>query len=83
MSYDTFANAIPTMTYDEQINLLSMLIDAVKKGIHSNLEKTTEAKDHRSSYPEGYFDLFGSCDDDSFVEPEELSWELEAKKEFF
>ena len=81
MSYDSVASAIPSMTYDEQINLLSILIDAVKKGIHSIPEKKSEAKDHRDSYPEGYFDLFGSCDDDSFVEPEELSWELEKKKE--
>lgn len=83
MSYDAIANAIPTMTYEEQVNLLSALIDAVKKGIHSNAEKKSETKDHRDSYPEGYFDLFGSCDDDSFVEPEELAWELEDKKEFF
>lgn len=82
MSYDAIANAIPTMTYEEQVNLLSVLIDAVKKGIHSNAEKKSEAKDHRDSYPEGYFDLFGS-DPDYPEEPEELAWELEGKKEFF
>ena len=82
MSYDSVASAIPSMTYDEQINLLSILIDAVKKGIHSIPEKKSEAKDHRDSYPEGYFDLFGS-DPDYPEEPEELSWELEEKKEFF
>ena len=81
MSYDAFANAIPTMTYDEQINLISMLIDAVKKGIHSNSEKTTEVKDHRSSYPEGYFDLFGS-DPTFFEEPEELPIELDGEVNF-
>jgi len=80
MSYDSVASAIPSMTYDEQINLLSILIDAVKKGIHSIPEKKSEAKDHRDSYPEGYFDLFGS-DPDYPEEPEELSWELEEKKE--
>ena len=28
--------------------------------------------DIRSSYSEGFFDLFGSCDDDSFVEPKDM-----------
>lgn len=83
MSYDTFANAIPTMTYEEQVDLLSALIDAVKKGIHRKPAEKSEPEDYSSSYQEGYFDLFGSCDDDSFVEPDELSWELESEKEFF
>ena len=30
MSYDSFAEAIPAMTYEEQINLLEVLINAVK-----------------------------------------------------
>lgn len=79
MSYDSFAEAIPTMTYEEQINLLSVLINAVKCG----LNKSSPKKEQKSSYPEGYFSLFGSCSDESFVEPEELSWELDSKKEFF
>ena len=44
MSYDSFANAVPTMTYEEQVNLLSVLIDAVKKGIHSNSEKNNVSR---------------------------------------
>lgn len=79
MSYDSFAEAIPTMTYEEQINLLAVLINAVKCG----LNKSTKKNEQKSSYPEGYFSLFGSCSDESFVEPEELSWELDSKKEFF
>ena len=82
MSYDTFVNAIPTMTYEEQVDLLSVLIDAVKKGIHRKPAEKSEPEDYTSSYPEGYFDLFGS-DPDYPEAPEELSWELESKKEFF
>ena len=78
MSYDSFAEAIPTMTYEEQINLLEVLVNAVKCG----LNKSAQKKEQKSSYPEGYFSLFGSCNDDSFVAPEELSWELDSKREF-
>ena len=83
MSYNTFAEAIPTMTYEEQLDLISALVEAVKHGIHRSSAATTESKDHTNSYPKGYFDLFGSVDDPSFVEPPELSWDLESKKEFF
>lgn len=84
MSYETFAEAIPTMTYEEQVNLLSVLVDAIKSHIPGKKSESIVKKtDCTDSYPKGYFDLFGSIDDPSFVEPEELSWELEAKKEFF
>ena len=74
MSYDSFAEAIPTMTYEEQINLLEVLINAVKCG----LNKSNQKNEQKSSYPEGYFSLFGSCKDDSFVVPEEIPWELDS-----
>ena len=36
-------------------------------------EKQKEAvNDSRNSYHKGFFDLFGCCDDDSFVEPEDM-----------
>ena len=81
MSYDSFANAVPTMTYEEQVNLLSVRIDAVKKGIPSNSVEKPELKDHRNSYPEGYFDLFGS-DPTFFEEPEELPVGLDGEVNF-
>ena len=83
MSYDAIANAIPTMTYEEQLNLLTTLVEAIKA--HISNKQTTESQkktDYTDTYPPGYFDLFGS--DPSYPEePEELSWELESKKEFF
>ena len=82
MSYNTFAEAIPTMTYEEQLDLISALVEAVKHGIHRSSAATTETNDHTDSYPNGYFDLFAS-DPDYPEEPAELSWDLESKKEFF
>ena len=84
MPYDAIERAIPTMSYEEQISLLSVLMEALKSRI-SNLQSQISQKkvDYTDSYPKGYFDLFGSINDPSFVEPEELSWELESKKEFF
>ena len=82
MSYDSVAKAIPMMSYEEQINLLSVLVEAVKSGINKATSAKKQEKDFTDSYPKGYFDLFGS-DPDYPEEPEELSWDLEAKKEFF
>ena len=79
MSYEAFAEAIPTMTYEEQINLISLLIEAVKFRNNNESSKETNLK----TYPDGYFSLFGSINDDSFVEPEEIKWELDSKREFF
>ena len=84
MSYDAIADAIPAMTYEEQLNLLTTLVEAIKAHIPNKQTTVSHKKtDYTDSYPPGYFDLFGSIDDSSFVEPEELSWELESKKEFF
>jgi len=33
------------------------------------------------SWPEGYFDLFGSVDDDSFERPEQEPWSSNSKRE--
>ncbi len=84
MSYDSLAKAIPKMTYEEQINLMAILVEAIKSRLPTPQSSSDNKKtDHTDSYPVGYFDLFGSIDDPSFVEPEELPVELEAKKAFF
>ncbi len=80
MSYESIANAIPNMTYEEQVNLMEVLVNAIKSGIS---RKKTAKKDCKSSYPKGYFDLFGSLDDPTFVEPEELPIELDGKEAIF
>lgn len=87
MSYEAMTKEISTLTYEEQVNLLSVLVDAIKSHIPGKKTKTVESmekkKDFSDMYPKGYFDLFGSINDPTFVEPEELPWELEANKEFF
>lgn len=84
MSYEAMTKEISTLTYEEQVNLLSVLVDAIKSHISGKKTKTVEKKkDFSDTYPKGYFDLFGSINDPTFVEPEELPWELEANKEFF
>ena len=79
-SYDAIADAIPAMTYEEQLNLLTTLVEAIKAHIPNKQTSVSQKKtDYTDSYPPGYFDLFGS--DPSYPEePEELSWELESKK---
>ena len=83
MSYDAIADAIPAMTYEEQLNLLTTLVEAIKTHIPNKQTTASQKKtDYTDSYPPGYFDLFGSVP--SYPEePEELSWKLESKKEFF
>lgn len=84
MPYEAMVREVSTMSYDEQINLLSVLMEALKSRVSSLQSQISQKKmDYTDSYPKGYFDLFGSINDPSFVEPEELSWELESKKEFF
>lgn len=83
MSYEAMAKEISALTYEEQVNLLSVLVDAIKSHIPSKkTEKTAKKTDFSDTYPKGYFDLFGS-DPTYPEEPKELSWELESKKEFF
>lgn len=82
MSYETIANAIPTMTYEEQVNLMEVLVNAIKTGISRKKTAKTVKKDCRSSYPKGYFDLFGS-DPTFFEEPEELPIELDGNEAIF
>ena len=82
MSYETIANAIPTMTYEEQVNLMEVLVNAIKAGISRKKTAKTVKKDCKNSYPKGYFDLFGSIDDPTFVEPEELPLSLDKMESF-
>lgn len=82
MSYDSIASAIPTMTYEEQVNLMEVLVNAIKSGISRKRTAKTAKKNYKSSYPKGYFDLFGSLDDPTFVEPEELPIELDGNEAF-
>lgn len=68
MPFDVCVKTIPTLTYDEQLSLIALLVSSLQA---SRTQQADEKKDCRSSYPEGYFDLFGSIDDPTFVEPDD------------
>ena len=36
-------------------------------------------KEH-NGWPPGFFNLYGACDDDTFVVPPEIPWELDAPR---
>lgn len=60
MPYDFCVKTIPTLTYDEQLSLMAVLVASLQV---SRPRQVTEKKDCRNSYPEGYFNLFGSAPD--------------------
>ena len=37
-------------------------------------------RDTNGLWPHGFFDLYGVCDDDTFVEPPEIPWEFDAPR---
>ncbi len=81
MSYDAVANAISTMSYEEQVSLMELLIESIKHALPKKENKAEKKKDFTDSYPEGYFDLFGS--DPTFPEePEEVPIELDSVEIF-
>ena len=83
MPYAMMVEEAKKLSYEEQLGLIQVLVDALKANARNNASKEEAKKDCSDTYPEGYFDLFGSIDDQTFVEPEELPWELDAKREFF
>ena len=82
MPYEAYIKKIPTMTYEEQLDLMTALLEAIKTHAYRDAP-APEKKDCRDSYPEGYFDLFGSDPSFDIEEPEEIPWELDTKREFF
>lgn len=82
MSYDAIVNTIPTMTYEELLKLKSVLSDAINARISRKAASAAKKTDFTDTYPKGYFDLFGSIDDPTFVEPEDIPMELDKIEEF-
>ncbi len=77
MGYDSVAKAIPELSYEEQVSLMELLMASIKKALVNRNNETENKTDYTDSYPKGYFDLFGSIDDPTFVEPTELPIELD------
>ena len=70
MSYQAILNETKNLSYEEQLSLISYLANLLKS---KNEEKQAETKvNYKNLYPEGYFDLFGSIADETFVEPEDI-----------
>lgn len=68
--------------YIDQILYMELKAKAKEKGVSTSSYVNGVLKEHiDDDWPEGYFDLFGSVDDDSFEVPEELPWSLDAKRE--
>ena len=83
MPYEMIAKEVRTLTYEEQLNLMAILVEAMKAAKNKSQPIHSEnKKNYRDSYPEGYFDLFGSIDDPTFVEPEDISADLDEMPEF-
>lgn len=62
MPYETYAKGIATLTYEEQLDLMELLISAIRKS--EKEQSVQQAEDNFiNSYPNGYFDLFGSNPD--------------------
>ena len=68
MSYDAIADAIPAMTYEEQLNLLTTLVEAIKAHIPNKQTTVSQKKtDYTDSYPPGYFERGYDLDSCSFA----------------
>ena len=82
MGYDSVAKAIPNLSYEEQVNLMELLMESIKKALLNRNNESENKTDFTDTYPNGYFDLFGS--DPTFPEePKELPLELDSLKEIF
>lgn len=82
MGYDSVAKAIPNLSYEEQVNLMELLMESIKKALLNRNNESENKTDFTDTYPKGYFDLFGS--DPTFPEePKELPLELDSLKEIF
>lgn len=79
MSYEAMVKTIPTLTYDEQVNLMSIILNSLKNHKFAD----NKANDFSNEYPEGFFDLFGSDPNYAVSEPEELDFSMDAKREAF
>ena len=82
MSYDAMAKEVSSLTYEEQVNLMEILMESIKKALLKRNETSAKKTDFTDSYPKGYFDLFGSINDPTFCEPEEVPLELDKMENF-
>ena len=81
MSYDAMAKEVSNLTYEEQVNLMELLMESIKKALLKRNDTSSKKMDFTDSYPKGYFELFGS--DPTYPdEPEEVPLELDKVESF-
>lgn len=81
MSYDAMAKEVSNLTYEEQVNLMELLMESIKKALLKRNDTSSTKMDFTDSYPKGYFELFGS--DPTYPdEPEEVPLELDKVESF-
>lgn len=83
MSYEALAKEAISLSLSEQINLMALLANSIQSKNQNEAITGNSKKDFRDTYPEGFFDLFGSLSDIDFEEPEEIPIEYDAKREEF
>ncbi len=72
MPYEAMVREVKTLSYDEQLNLMAVLVEAMKAAMHNTVSVSSVPKqDYSDTYPPGYFKLFGS-DPTFFDEPEDI-----------
>ncbi len=79
MSYELIAESVKNLSYEEKVDLLSVIVMLLKE--HSS--SSDIAVNHKAEYPIDFFDNFGSDPEFNIKEPEELSWDLDSKREVF
>lgn len=77
MAYDAIVEEAKSLSFDERASLVAILASTLVGRKGGGKE---DVHDCRSTYPKGFWDLFG-CDPDFFDEPEELPWKLDAPRE--
>lgn len=71
--------------YLEDPMMESLRQDASRDGKTLSKFVASVLKDHANNnlWPRGFFNLYGACDDETFVEPPEIPWELDAPRKSF
>lgn len=80
MSYEILAKEAVSLSLSEQIDLMALLANSIQSKNQQDIIIQDDKKDFRQTYPEGFFDLFGSLSDIDFREPEEIAIEHDVKR---
>ncbi|MCR5620616.1 MAG: hypothetical protein K6G18_02050 [Treponema sp.] len=77
MSYEAIAKEAASLTFAEQLKLIALLANLMNASEGKKETAAPVKTDYRDTYPKGFFELFGSIDDPTFKEPEDIPLELD------